>query len=601
MKILKRSIHILSVNLRELILFEILYRTATGIVLLSLFTRGISLAIKYSGYSYLTTKNIWMFLMKPCTALILSAVMCVGLFFLVVEAAALLSAYQSAERCERLPAYKIFVRGLFKSGYYLKKRNISVVCSNCLLTLVFHYVLFLKGMEHIKLFSEIMDGVGKSMRWSAFFVIFAVAVVFVLLPGMFSVHFGLLDKKDAKEAYRESWRMASRHAVSAVLYLLGLNVLLYLLFRLVLTVLTVLAGLVIYLFVSKTITLALFLTVHDWLEVGCLAAASIVNCMCNMALLTGLYYHYRDKAGMAPELLAPEEEEGRTSRRNKRTRAALAAVFLISFCLFLYDAVENGIRFAKDILVETAITAHRGSSMEAPENTLPAVQLAIEEMADYVEIDVQLSQDGEIILLHDRSFKRTCNHGGNPWNMTLSEIRQLNAAAYMPDYDRTQIPTLGEILECCKDKINLNIELKNNGHDELLPRKVTELVESFDMNDQCVFTSTSIPFLEKVKECNEEYKTGYILSTAYGDFSQNTGTDFFSISSSLLNEKTVAQIHETGREVHAWTVNTEAEAERLKYLDVDNIITDYPVMVREILYREKDTENFLEFLSMVLD
>ena len=121
------------------------------------------------------------------------------------------------------------------------------------------------------------------------------------------------------------------------------------------------------------------------------------------------------------------------------------------------------------------------------------------------------------------------------------------------------------------------------------------------MEEQCVFTSMSIPFLERVKELDEECKTGYILSTAYGDFSRNEKVDFFSISSSLLNEKNIAQIHETGREIHAWTVNTKAEAERLKYLDVDNIITDYPVMVREILYREKDTENFLEILLMVLD
>ena len=67
-----------------------------------------------------------------------------------------------------------------------------------------------------------------------------------------------------------------------------------------------------------------------------------------------------------------------------------------------------------------------------------------------------------------------------------------------------------------------------------------------------------------------------------------------------MNEHNMALIHENGQEVHAWTVNSRAEMERLKFLGVDNIITDYPVLAREILYREEDTENFLEFLTEVL-
>lgn len=274
---------------------------------------------------------------------------------------------------------------------------------------------------------------------------------------------------------------------------------------------------------------------------------------------------------------------------------------VLIFFAFLYDVVENGIQLAKNVLVETEITAHRGSSMEAPENTLFAVQLAIEQMADYVEIDVQLSKDGEVILLHDKNFKRTCNDGRSPWNMTLEEIKKLNAAAYMPGHERAYVPTLREVLEYCKDKVNLNIELKNNGHDDELPYKVSDLVREYNMENQCVYTSTSLPFLEQMKELDEKSKIGYILSTAYGDFSQNERVDFFSISSSLLNEKNITQIHETGREIHAWTVNTKTEIERMKYLHVDNIITDYPVLVREILYREEDTENFFEFLMTVLD
>ena len=127
-----------------------------------------------------------------------------------------------------------------------------------------------------------------------------------------------------------------------------------------------------------------------------------------------------------------------------------------------------------------------------------------------------------------------------------------------------------------------------------------KLVKEYNMEKQCVFTSTNLVFLKKIKELNKELKTGYILSNAIGEFYKNDAVDFFSLNSALVNEHNMALIHENGQEVHAWTVNSRAEMERLKFLGVDNIITDYPVLAREILYREEDTENFLEFLTEVL-
>ena len=98
MKIIKRTIHILCINLKEILLFEILYRLAAGILFFSLFTRGMSLAIKVSGYSYLTTKNIGLFLLRPFTILALLVVLGVGVVLLVIEFASLLAVFQAGER-----------------------------------------------------------------------------------------------------------------------------------------------------------------------------------------------------------------------------------------------------------------------------------------------------------------------------------------------------------------------------------------------------------------------------------------------------------------------------------------------------------------------
>ena len=102
------------------------------------------------------------------------------------------------------------------------------------------------------------------------------------------------------------------------------------------------------------------------------------------------------------------------------------------------------------------------------------------------------------------------------------------------------------------------------------------------------------------KEMAPELRTGYILAAAYGTYYDNEYIDFISIRSSFVGRKLVEAAHEKGKAVHVWTVNSKTEIEQMKLLGVDNIITDYPVRAREILYREETTETLMEYLKMML-
>ena len=120
------------------------------------------------------------------------------------------------------------------------------------------------------------------------------------------------------------------------------------------------------------------------------------------------------------------------------------------------------------------------------------------------------------------------------------------------------------------------------------------------MEEQCVITSVKLGYLERVKEMAPELRTGYILAAAYGTYYDNEYIDFISIRSSFVGRKLVEAAHEKGKAVHVWTVNSKTEIEQMKLLGVDNIITDYPVRAREILYREEATETLMEYLKMML-
>ena len=155
-------------------------------------------------------------------------------------------------------------------------------------------------------------------------------------------------------------------------------------------------------------------------------------------------------------------------------------------------------------------------------------------------------------------------------------------------------------MDYAKGKIDLNIEIKNLGNASGLPEKVLELVNDHEMQEQCVITSTNLNYLRRIKELQPEIRTGYILSAAYGEYYNNEDIDFISIRSNFVTESMMEKCHEAGKTVHAWTVNSKDEMERLRVLGVDNVITDYPVRAREVLYREDVTESLLEYLRVLL-
>ena len=155
----------------------------------------------------------------------------------------------------------------------------------------------------------------------------------------------------------------------------------------------------------------------------------------------------------------------------------------------------NGVSPDWSVLGQTEITAHRGSSKMAPENTMAALEAAMEEMADYSEIDVQTTADGIVVLCHDLNLKRVAGVDRTLGSMTYSQLEQLDVGSHFsPEFNGERIPALREVLEACKGRMKLNIELKNIGNDTSLPEQVAALVKEYDMEDQCVITSVTVSY-----------------------------------------------------------------------------------------------------------
>ena len=162
--------------------------------------------------------------------------------------------------------------------------------------------------------------------------------------------------------------------------------------------------------------------------------------------------------------------------------------------------------------MKTKIIGHRGGAKGFPENTLVSFQKAVELGADGVEFDVQLTKDGEVVVIHDELIDRTMNGSGLVKDHTLQELRQMNAGEFFsPDFKEQKIPTLAEVLEIVQDLSVINIELKNYLPYPELEEKVLKLVDQFEIRDQVIISSFNHYSLQKVKKLQPEIRTGALL------------------------------------------------------------------------------------------
>jgi len=231
------------------------------------------------------------------------------------------------------------------------------------------------------------------------------------------------------------------------------------------------------------------------------------------------------------------------------------------------------------------ITAHRGASGYAPENTLASMKEAINMKADIAELDVQETLDGKIVLLHDDLLKRTTGSDKNLWELNYDEVKKLDAGSwYGEKFKGELLPSLADVIDLVRGKIQLNIELKNNGHEKNLEERTVKVVKEKNFSKNCFFTSFDYPKIRRVKEIDPTLKAGLIFKTIPDSFNVFTANmELLSVHFSLVDAEFVKKAKENNKEVHVWTVNDETEMKRLIDLGVTSIITNYPDKLKKVL------------------
>ncbi len=233
----------------------------------------------------------------------------------------------------------------------------------------------------------------------------------------------------------------------------------------------------------------------------------------------------------------------------------------------------------------TKFFGHRGYSGKYPENTLLAFEKAIEAGVDGIELDVQLSKDGYMPVIHDESVDRTTNGKGWVKDFSMDELKTLDAsAAFTGKYGKVQIPTLDEVLALVKDyDIVTNIELKTGVFEyEGLEEKVAECVRKYNLCDKVIISSFNHFSVMRMRKAAPELKCGFLFESWLidaGKYCNTHGIPCFHPNFRNLIPSVVAEAKQYGLEINTYTVNTLEDFNRLAALDVDVAIGNYPELI----------------------
>lgn len=240
------------------------------------------------------------------------------------------------------------------------------------------------------------------------------------------------------------------------------------------------------------------------------------------------------------------------------------------------------------IMGQTKIYGHRGSMGVTPENTLLGFKQALDYGVDGIELDVQLTKDGEVVVIHDETLERTTDGTGYVKDYTLEELRQFSAGikfSHLELFDeivwrKERIPTLVEVLELIEPyQIELNIELKTSVFAyEGMEEKVLSIVNQYDYGDKVIYSSFHLPSILQLKKVDPSAKIAWLLESKLSrpsEYVQSLDLEGLHLHKDLLLKD--EHYSQNDFSIRVWTVNNEKEIEQLLNMNnIEAIMTDFP-------------------------
>ena len=582
------------------LLFELLFKlvmVAVGAPVLAFLLKW---TMKISGIKYLSDENVLFFLKHPVTILVLIMILFFSAFFSFVELSALAGCFSCFFKKEKVGA-----AGMTKIGFDAFRKAFRGMG-----ILNFIGYMFCSALAQFTLSSgvfmaplmPILRRIFRSVNgWTAVLAYVLIQLLFVIIiaSSAYSLHYLVLTRSKFHDCVKKSRKQISGHKAKMVAAMLLWSLLVAVIIALITFGASFIIILIMKGFSEHHAAFRSALKVLKYALSIFTAVSAFFSAPAIMCWLTGRFL-----ADVDEEITLPDRGQKQVSYKRRAAAAVcIAAVSFFANFSYIRELYKGNISLNVGVLTRTQVTAHRGASKAAPENTMPAFEAAIKSGADYIELDVQLTKDGELVVMHDDDIKRTTDGKGSISQMTYAETQKYSAGSWFGkdgEFDDVKIPKLSEVLDFVGKDIMLNIEIKSHGSVKATAEKVAEIIEQYGIEDSCYVTSFSYQALKKIKEIDTDIKTALIANIAPSTvYSQMKYIDAISMNYLFVNQSVVNYAHHSGKKVFVWTVDRSGEMKKMMALGVDNIITNRPEKAIEVVDSDSVGDTGLTVLEYV--
>ncbi|MCD7950667.1 MAG: glycerophosphoryl diester phosphodiesterase membrane domain-containing protein [Erysipelotrichaceae bacterium] len=602
MKRMREAIDIIRINIWTLVKYEAVYKILTLFIFTPLFLRGFNEIMRITGYTYLTADNLFEFLFKPITLLFLFVLIALMTLYNMFDITTIIIILDASYQKKTINTFEALYVSLSKWKNLFSIKNI----------LLPFFVLLLIPFLNIGISSDFISSInipafamevieGNRIYHIAYYIVMIVFFI-ILVLWMYSLHYFVLENENYSLAIKHSMALGKHKHIRDILVLALIQIFMIGLYYLVVGV-----GVLYIYAMNAFINNVIFKSIVSTLIFGIGALSfvifTILSTPMNYSAISVLYYARKKEKGEECQHIEFKQINlyENLYKKFKKVILYLSAIATVLGVVFAYNVYKGNFNLNIEYIRTMEVSAHRGASAYYPENTMSAFQGAVDLGADWIELDVQQTKDGVIIVSHDTNFKRILGLNKNVWEVTYDDIKDLDAGSFFSsEYSYERIPLLEDVIVFAKENnIRLNIELKPTGHETAFEEAVVDIINDNDFADYCVVTSQTYSSLKSVKEYDENIETVYVMAVAYGRITNLEYADNFSVEAYNVSKSLVKQIHNANKEIYVWTVNSESTITKMIDYNVDNIITDDITLAKDTIMESKTSNMINEYVEFI--
>lgn len=560
------------------ILFCTIITAATTSILKKLLVKAMMLV---SGVTYIAPVNLKQVLLNPLSIIMMLLFAVIVTLMSLFEIAGLLHTFSVAQAGRETNLTCMFMAGFRACWKALNPRNWPIMVF-ILVLVPLTKLLPLSGSTFKLILPGFVNQTIDYTKWLnvLYYVLYWVLILFLAVY-IFSINGFVLQKESFFKSCSKSRKLCKGHVIEVLLNMFLLTVILNFAINSVSSIIVV-NGEELMSFMRRTgNVVAKSEAVGTYTYALRQVLKSFLSPAINNAALTVLFYKFLDDK-TKKETVSSEVHELKEYSM-KRTVAFVVSLAVVSLAIigvmtyrysYLFESVDRPL-----------VCAHRGDNVNAPENTMPAFELAASENLKWIELDVHQTSDGVIVCNHDSTIKRVTGRNLAIHDVTYEDLSKIELGPWMPgEYEHVHICTLREALELAKENdMNVQVELKGHPADKNFEENVIKVINETGMHDNVMIISQDASRLMRVMEIDPTITKGYCMVIAVGDLNEIEYTDNITIEETYVTPELVRAMHEKGIKVFCWTVDLDDTVQYLVSCDVDVIGTDNPMLINNAL------------------